>query len=132
MTVLRFQRLESASDPRGDSFRIPQGVLAFMGGINEMHFVTIEPGEVRGNHCHRGRKEFMFVYYGGDWMLAWRHRQVQDISTQEFTGGGGYVVEIAPDVVHAVKNTGNNTLYLLSCSDAPYTPADTERIVILE
>ena len=132
MTALRIHRLKSAADLRGDSFHIPQDIFEFIGSINEMHFVTIEPGGVRGNHCHRGRKEFMFIYYDGDWVLAWRHRTAQDVSIQEIAGGGGYVVEIASDIVHAVKNKGTNTLYLVSCSDAPYTPADTERIVILE
>jgi dTDP-4-dehydrorhamnose 3,5-epimerase-like enzyme len=132
MTELRFQRLESASDRRGDSYHIPQSVFEFMGGIEEMHFVTIEPGCVRGNHYHRGRKETMFVYYDGDWVLAWRRPGAKDISVQEFSDRGGVIVEIAPEIVHAVKNKGVNTIHLLSCSDASYTPSDTERVVILE
>ena len=132
MTKLRFHYLESASDRRGDSFHIPESVFKFMGDIDEMHFVTIEPGGVRGNHYHWGRKEFMFVYYDGAWVLAWRHRDAQEISIQEFSGRGGVIVEIASEIVHAVKNKGENTMHLLSCSNAPYIASDTERVVILE
>ena len=131
MTELRIQRLEGASDRRGDSFHIPQSVFEFMGSIKEMHFVTIEPGCVRGNHYHLGRKEFMFLYYDGPWLLAWCHSDAEDIAIQEFDGLGGVIVEIMPEIVHAVKNKGQNTMHLLSCSDTPYTAADTHRVAIL-
>lgn len=132
MNGVRYQRLENASDRRGDSFHIPQSVFGFIGAVQEMHFVTIEPGAVRGNHYHRGRKEFMFVHHDGPWLLAWSNPQAQDTSIQEFDGEGGVIVEISSEIVHAVKNQGANTLHVVSCSDAPYDAVDTERVVILE
>ncbi len=132
MSGLRCYRLQSNSDRRGHSFHLPQSVFEFMGSIHEMHFVTIEPGGVRGNHYHRGRKEFMLVYFDGAWELAWCRPGAQDISVQEFSDSGGVIVEIAPEIVHAVKNKGMSTMHLVSCSDAPYISSDTVRVVILE
>lgn len=132
MSGFRYQLMKGVADCRGDSFHIPQSVLAFLGNIKEMHFVTIEPGSVRGNHYHKGRKEFMFVNFDGPWSLAWSNTDDQELSTQEFDGRGGVIIEIPGEIVHAVKNTGVKRLYIVSCSDAPYAVADTERKVILE
>ncbi len=124
--------LKSARDERGDSFHVPDEIFDFLGGVSEMHFVTLVPGAVRGNHYHIGRKEFIFAYFTSPWRLAWRSKDEHTITTREFSGEGGVIVSIDSAVVHAVKNTGDTTLYLVSCSDAPYTAADTVRESILE
>ena len=132
MSLLQILSLEGASDPRGDSFNVPNGAFHYIGSINEMHYVTIAPGSVRGNHYHRGRKEIILLVFDGSWKLAWRSPNTESVTIQEFDGKGGKILLIDPGVVHAIKNTGDGPLQLVSCSNLPSTPTDTERVVLLK
>ncbi len=132
MNSLEVYPLKVGSDSRGDSFFVPTSVFHYIGTIHEMHYVTIEPGKVRGNHYHRGRKEFVILIFHGTWKLAWRSLGTGSVNTRDFNGRGGVILQIDSEVVHAIKNTGDSPLHLVSCSNARSTLADTSWEVILE
>ena len=132
MNSLEVYSLEVASDPRGERCNVPSSVFNYIGMISDMHYVTIEPGKVRGNHYHQGRKEIITLIFHSAWKLAWRSLDTGSVITREFNGMGAVVIQIDPEVVHAIKNTGNSPLHLVACSDAPSMLADTSWEVILE
>ena len=119
-------------DSRGTSFRVPRGSLDFLDKLVEMHYATINPGSVRGNHYHRERKELLFVNFMSSWQFAWQPVATQNIHTQAFSGAGGIVIHIEPEVIHAIKNTGDTPLYIVACSNNIPVANDTEWVVILE
>ena len=132
MNSLSIRCLKGSSDARGESFYLPKEVFDYLGSINEMHYVTIKPGAVRGNHYHRDRREVMFLYYADQWEFAWRRVDNPLVDKQIFAGSGGVIIKIDPCVVHAVKNTGNQLLRVICCSNRQLSSDQTEREIILE
>lgn len=131
MAKLQILPLKNAKDARGDAFYVPQEVFEYMGSINEMHYVTIEPGAVRGNHYHRARKECIVLYYTDAWEFAWRFAAEKRTITQRFDGKGAVSITIDAQVIHAIKNTGHRPVHIVACSHTPPQPEDTVRVVIM-
>ena len=75
------------------------------------HVVAIAPGEVRGQHLHPHKTEWLYLI-AGTGTLFWRDRE-DYLQRQSFTPDQRLVV-IAPGVPHALRNDGPETLYLLA------------------
>ena len=104
------------------------------GHINNVHLVSIRPGHIRGNHYHEQLTEYA-LFIAGSGILAVLDRQSeqrQEISIS--TSEGPVLVKLPAGVVHAIKNTGTETLYVLNYSNAqhPSDRLDQVREVILE
>jgi len=130
---VKIQQLDNPSDLRGWTFRIPEEALELLGEIHEMHMASIMPGCIRGNHMQLGRKEILFLHFETECQVAWAFRNSDQIHIQTFDGPGGVMVQIVPEIVHAIKNTGSEPAVLLACSDGAFDPEykDTERRVVL-
>ncbi len=126
MDTLAIAHIDNSSDIRGDSFHFPRAVFDYLGAIKELHYATVDPGAVRGNHYHIDRKEMLFVYFSSAWKLAWRTLASDTIETRDFSGQGAVIIHIDANVVHAIKNTGKQTLHLVSCSNARAEASDTD------
>ncbi len=112
------------ADGRGRVLRLPPAVLrAFP--VAELHWVTLRPGAVRGNHRHHGRRELLLVTHRDAWRLAWRGPDGVT-RRRDFSGTGAVCVEIGAGVLHALHNTGQAELQALACSDRQPVPGDTE------
>ena len=114
MTAVEFIDLseEIFTDPRGLSFfplrdRVRRPEIL----IRNFHLVSIEPGQVRGNHAHPGHLEWLYPFHGaGDFI--W---EGSDGSRQERRLAGGRVlIRIPPGVAHAMRNPGPEVMYLLA------------------
>jgi len=134
MRPLEFRWIENCADSRGDSYYIPSEAIDFVGAIDEIHVATIVPGAIRGNHYHTGRRECIFLIFSDSWRLAWIPLGAKDIATQDFEGRGAVLIQVQPNVVHAVKNIGKNLIHLASFSNKRHDPRnpDTFREVLLE
>jgi dTDP-4-dehydrorhamnose 3,5-epimerase-like enzyme len=64
---VRIILLEDTGDHRGGSFAIPGPCLEFLDSVRDVHIASMRPGEVRGNHYHRDRREILCVVYTGQW-----------------------------------------------------------------
>lgn len=131
---MRIEQLENKADARGDSYYLPRSAVDFLGAIDEVHVVTIPPGGVRANHFHVGRREIIFVMHEDAWKLAWRSRAETNTEIREWTGSGGVILYVEPEIVHAIQNTGTTELNIMALSDRRFDPAhpDTFKEVILQ
>ena len=114
MGVVEFIDLtdEIFEDPRGVSFypfkrRVSQPDVL----IQHFHLVSIEPGQVRGNHAHPGHLEWLYPFNGaGDFI--WESPDGTR-ATRRLVGGRVFI-RIPPGVAHAMWNPGPDVMYLLA------------------
>lgn len=124
--MLKLVDIPDKNDGRGESFYIPREAIEFIGSVDEIHFAAIEPGAVRGNHYHVGRRESIFVRYRDQWKLAWRARGNRETLERAFKGEGGILIMVEPEVVHAIKNLGTQSMHLVSCSNRRCDPCNPD------
>ncbi len=134
MKPLEFQSIDNHQDLRGDSFYIPTEAFDFIGRTDEMHFATVLPGAIRGNHYHAGKNECIVLVFSDRWHLEWKTLEAADVNKQDFEGKGALLIKIQSEVVHAIKNTGTTPLELVSFSNKRYNPQspDTFRHILLK
>jgi len=128
-------RLEDRDDGRGSAFYLPDEALRWLGGVEEMHVVTIRPGAIRGNHVHLRRREVIVVRSEGPWELGWRvpGGESEEVERRRFEEAQGVLLCVEPGVAHALKNLGERELVVASCSSGRFDPGapDTERVELL-
>ncbi len=93
--------------------------------INQVYVATIKPNFTRGNHYHLKRKEWFFIVNGK------ANVYLQDIETKEkiclkISSRKPRMITIFPKVAHAVKNTGKETIYLISAQNDIYNTKKPE------
>lgn len=130
---IRIRALMNRGDVRGNSFNIPEETFRFIRNMNDVHIASVAPGCIRGNHYHVERKEFIVVLYSGSWSLGWDSGKGTNARTENFEGEGAALVEIEPDISHAIKNTGKNELIIIAVSSVRYDPSkpDTVKRVVI-
>ncbi len=124
---ITIQKFDYCSDGRGESYRLSPEALAFLGRVAEMHVASIEPGAIRGTHTHRGRRELIFLSFRGRCKLAWRP-EGGEIRTEEFRDPGAVLLWVESGTAHAIQNTGDQPVQVVSCSNGEFDPADPDTI----
>jgi oxalate decarboxylase/phosphoglucose isomerase-like protein (cupin superfamily) len=76
------------------------------------HTVSLEPGSLRGNHVHPRVTEWLF-FCGSPFLIAWQDEGSDTVQQKQIADHHTFLV-IPPRVKHAVKNTGNEWLYLVA------------------
>jgi quercetin dioxygenase-like cupin family protein len=97
------------TDERGASFFFfPEAVDI---DLKSLQLVVTRPGQVRGNHAHPTRTEYLFCF-GGQAEFYWE--EGGEVRRMEL-GEEGRLLRIAPGTKHAYRNTGNKPTYILAC-----------------
>lgn len=104
------------------------------GKIKNLHLVSITPSEIRGNHYHLEKTEYQIIF-GGEVQIA-----IQDlnknttVNRQEVDCSTPMVLEVGPQVVHAIKNISSKVVFLLCYGTMAYDKGrpDVVRKLILE
>jgi dTDP-4-dehydrorhamnose 3,5-epimerase-like enzyme len=112
--------LKNHKDQRGDSFALSQKSLQYISNICNIHFATICPGYVRGNHYHQEKKEVIVIIYYDIWQFGYCLKNHDEKIIKQFDGQGAVSVEIEPEIAHAIKNTGTKDLFIIGCSSQAY------------
>jgi len=125
--------LENKGDHRGDNFMVPHEPFAFFGNVDTMHIADVLPGAIRGNHYHIDQKEILVVVFEDSWKFAWGASASDNLNTRDFKGAGAVVIEISPQVAHAVSNTGAKPMTIVAVYDGqkPRDGSQTARKVLL-
>ncbi len=103
---------EISEDARGLSFfpfknRVSRADVL----IPNFHLVSIQPGQVRGNHAHPGHLEWLYPFHGqGDFI--WKSPDGAQAARR--LAGDRLIIRISPGVAHAVRNVGSEPIYLLA------------------
>lgn len=75
------------------------------------HLISILPGQVRGQHQHPLKTEWLYVFQGqGEFFWRPQGDQVR----QRRLSGNRTLVVIPPGIPHALRNDGPDPLYLLA------------------
>ena len=113
---------EIREDSRGFSFYPLKDRVQEPGTISEaFHLVSIAPGQVRGNHLHPERWEWLYPFHGTGFFLWEPHPG--DLR-ERMVSGRRLLIRIAPGVAHAVRNPGPEPLYLLAWREGGTDTAD--------
>lgn len=118
---MRFIELEDLGDERGSVHSLPAAVLDALPEVRNVHLTTLEPGHVRGNHVHSRQREVILITGPGSWELHYVPRPGGPAEVRAFSGA--VAVEVEPGIAHAVKNTGDREITVLSCTDLAYDPS---------
>ena len=126
--LIEFAALRDGGDARGDSFAPENSWGGFLKGVEDFHVMTVLPGNVRGNHYHTRRREILIVMYRGCWSFHWDSGEGQSPQRREFEGRGAVLIRISPGASHAVRNDGDEELYIAALADERFDPAAPDSI----
>jgi oxalate decarboxylase/phosphoglucose isomerase-like protein (cupin superfamily) len=116
---------EIREDSRGFSFYPLKNRVQEPGEIPEaFHLVSIAPGQVRGNHLHPERWEWLYPFHGTGFFMWEPHPG--DLR-ERMVSGRRLLIRIPPGVAHAVRNPGPEPLYLLAWREGG-TDADDDTV----
>jgi len=122
MDKIKIIEISNQADERGDKYFIPVEAIDFIGAVREMHYVSMHPGAIRGNHTHDGAKEMVIASYAGEWQCVWREAEGRDLRVETLCGQGTVAVLIPPCIPHTFVNSGSKTVYLYCFSDRRHDP----------
>jgi oxalate decarboxylase/phosphoglucose isomerase-like protein (cupin superfamily) len=121
---IQFLKLRNKGDARGSSFTAPAEALEYVGRAADVHFASIEPGAVRGNHYHVTGRMAIVVLPGSKWSFHWDEGEGTQPQHRAFDGSGAILVLVAPEASHAVRNNGEPPLWMVAISSEVYDAAD--------
>ena len=122
---VKIMELKNNEDVRGYSYGLPSEVFSFLAEVRDVHVASILPSKVRGNHYHINRREIIVVIYFDKWLFAWDDGEGTLVNFIEYQGIGSVCIEIESLVSHAIKNTGNKPVQIISVCNTPYEPSET-------
>ncbi len=104
--------LHRHEDKRGVALNPFDEILESYGDIQKFHACSLKKGAVRGNHYHENLEEYI-LFLGCNFRLL-----TEDIASQKrqehySKGQDGQLIKINRKVAHAIKNEGEETLYIL-------------------
>jgi UDP-2-acetamido-2,6-beta-L-arabino-hexul-4-ose reductase len=90
-----------------------------------IHFSVSKPGAVRGNHYHNRKVEWFCVVRGLAQLL------LEDMSSGKksytvLSGEEPQLVKILPGFGHAIKNIGEDNMYLMIAVNEVFNPDDSD------
>jgi dTDP-4-dehydrorhamnose 3,5-epimerase-like enzyme len=121
---VQITELSNYGDARGFSFTAPSEALTFVGRMADVHLAATAPGAVRGNHYHLRRREAIVVLPGTKWSLHWDEGETTP-QHRSFDGSCAVLVTVSPGASHAVRNDGEQTMWLVAISSETYDPAES-------
>ncbi len=117
--AVEFELLQTFDDPRGSSFDPIEG--AALVDHRNVHVVLTASGHVRGNHLHHRGIERLVVR--GPALVATEDEDGR--VEREIAAGVVARITLGPGVAHAVKNTGEATMLIVSFGTEPFDPKNT-------
>ncbi|MET9226390.1 cupin domain-containing protein [Lentzea sp. NPDC003310] len=125
---MQIVELDCSTDDRGFSFSVLRDQLGLIGPIQDVHIAEIRPGAVRGNHFHAHRGELIAVVATGRWSVHWDTGEGTEVHSRSFDGNGAVAVVPPRGWSHAVKNDGDESMWIYAASDATYDRHDPDPV----
>lgn len=101
--------------------------------FGEIYITAATAGQVKGNHYHERAREWFCVIQGAATM-ATRVMATGESALTELHAQHPEMIEVAPGVAHAFRNSGSELMLLLAYADDPYNAQSPDecRITLLE
>jgi dTDP-4-dehydrorhamnose 3,5-epimerase-like enzyme len=122
---VQITELNDNGDARGLSITAPLQALEYVGRMADVHLASTKPGAVRGNHYHLKRREAIVVLPGARWSFHWDEGDETAPQQRMFGGTRAVLLLVAPGASHAVRNDGEEVLWLVAISSEQYDPAES-------
>jgi len=90
------------------------------GKIKNIHLASIKPGNIRGNHYHKNKTEYIFMFSGSVEVVIKDTVKNQIEKYDSIECDTPYLLIAKPKVAHAIKNIGKNDVYLFCFGTKPY------------
>jgi oxalate decarboxylase/phosphoglucose isomerase-like protein (cupin superfamily) len=119
---IEITELTNHGDTRGFSFSPPAAAMVFLGNVADMHLASTAPGAVRGNHYHVRKNEAILLLPGTQCSFHWDDGEGTPVQHRSFAGDTAVVILVSPGASHAVRNDGDQPLWLVTCSSEAYDP----------
>ncbi|MFH1780311.1 MAG: WxcM-like domain-containing protein [Candidatus Micrarchaeota archaeon] len=123
---VEIKKIEKKSDERGVLIEFLR-FTEIKEREGQVYCTTSKPGVVRGNHYHTQKTEW-FTIIGGKALLALKDVNTGETQEIELNSEEPVVVKIPPKVIHAIKNTGTDTLYHLAYISKTFDPENPDTI----
>jgi dTDP-4-dehydrorhamnose 3,5-epimerase-like enzyme len=124
--VVTFVEFDIGNDSRGWSFALDDQSCSALSAAKNIHFASIRPLAVRGNHFHVSRSEVIIVLPGAPWEVFWDTGEGTSINRRLFDGLKGVAVKFPPLWSHAIRNPGKADVFIAAISDHVYTARDPD------
>lgn len=127
MTSPDFESIETHGDHRGWVSEIYSGRPEV--DLKNVHYGTIEPGCVRGNHVHEETREWI-AFVGAPVEVRWGSEEETESRTLEEP----FRVYLPPGLGHAFRNAGEETLLFAAYTTRRYDEEnpDVRSVPLLE
>jgi dTDP-4-dehydrorhamnose 3,5-epimerase len=127
MDKISIKKLEVKSDERGWLVELVRNEDLDKKEFGQIYVTTAFPGKVKANHYHTRKTEWFCVIKGKGMLFL---KKLGENKVEKIIIGDDnlIVVKIPPKTVHAIKNIGEDVMYLISYVDEPHNPNDTDTI----
>ena len=128
MTGVKVRRLNRKEDDRGWLLKIlMRQHLTGNNRFGEIYVTTAYPGVVKGNHYHQWTTEWFCVIKGKGCLVV---KNIENKEREEIIMGENNLitVEVPANIAHAVKNVGDDIMYLIAYADREYDPDNPDVI----
>ena len=119
MKYIELINLPTSSDNRGIAIRPISDDELKSKKLFNLHLVSLKPGVVRGNHYHQYQNEVICVF-GSRAKVVAVDNSTGDREEEIIEEDRAVLLKIPRNISHAIKNIGDNILYLLCYSDRKY------------
>lgn len=127
-TEMRIEQLADSTDERGLSFSVLADQLSGAGPAKDIHIAMIRPGHTRGNHYHARRHELIAVIYRDSCSVHWDTGPDTSTRRRTFEGTGAILVAPPLNWSHAVRNDGDEDVWIVAVSDVPYDRSQSDPV----
>jgi dTDP-4-dehydrorhamnose 3,5-epimerase-like enzyme len=121
---IQIKKLHKVSDNRGWLTEILNGTNDQR--IVNIHYAYSKPGAIRGNHYHKNKTELLCVTFGKG-KLVLEENVTKERKELSMTGESPVLVEILPEVAHAIENNDPSIpMYLLVIEKGDFISTDSD------
>jgi dTDP-4-dehydrorhamnose 3,5-epimerase-like enzyme len=120
MKGIRIHELTKKKDSRGWLLKVVMNRdITGNKEFGEIYVTAAYPGNVKGEHYHEQTSEWFCVVKGKGQLLVmdkYGHEKEEILMGDD----NMVTVEVKPNIIHAIKNIGEDMMYLLAYSDTAY------------
>lgn len=127
MKLIEVIDIEVHADNRGFAIRSISDEELQRKNIFNLHLVSLKPGVVRGNHYHQHQNEVITIF-GSRCKIVAVDNKTGEREEKIIEEERQVLIKVPTNVTHALKNIGDNILYLLCYSDRKYNQGNHDAI----
>lgn len=133
-TEFNLSVLEPGGGTRGLDFSVPTDALERLGPALDIHWMTLRPDCIRGNHFHEHQSELILVFNSDRVEVAWDRGPGTPIESAVVDQAALVCLEVPSQHSHAIKNNGSKDLVLAALASRRYDPMSPDAIarIVLE